>query len=836
MAIDQYEGSRHHGRPTTLLEFNTGLEATPVETRLENVMRSVTIIPGTTEFGYGTTKVSKTPSGDTENSYAQKATTDFVASLDQLIDFVPNLNHVSLVVAWHGDDLRCGACKIQPRVETADKDTQPYAWRVGETTRGDAIVVSYIDGKPAIGGAPADRSVFEAITELKDRGFKITLYPFVIMDIEEGNSLPNPYTGSAGQPLYPWRGRITCYPAPGQVGTVDKTATATTQVHDFFGECDASDFSWNAGQLRVAYTGPDEWGLRRFVLHLATIADAAGGVDDFLLGSEFVGLTTVRSSASNYPAVAELIDLAAEVRTILPDARLSYAADWSEYHSHRPTDGSGDVYFPLDELWADSNIDFVGIDNYLPLSDWRDGTEHTDFQAGFDSIYDQDYLQSNIEGGEYFDWYYASEGDRDDQDRTNITDGGAGKPWVFRNKDIASWWGNAHVPRPGGVESGTTAWVAESKPIVFTELGIPAIDKGSNQPNVFVDAKSSESAEPHYSNGKRDDAIQRAALEAQLNYWNPANGHNPTSGVYGDPMLENDQISIWTWDARPYPYFPLRGDVWGDAPNWTLGHWLTGRLRDAIQFGGGPWRYTDSENAIVFESETYEPVPIDRGNVASSGNLDKANTEINISRKSEIATILNAYPLSSVVTLIMRQGHINDPDNDFPVVFTGRVINVTRNKGVVKLICEPIATALRRPGLRRRWQIGCPHVLYGDQCKANKARATISTPVASIDGTTVVLPSGWSGAIDPIKYVNGIAAWTNEDGTYEQRTILRVTAGTSVLLSGPTRGLADTSTINMTLGCNHRMDDCLELHDNIHNHGGCPFIPKKNPSKSQVFV
>ena len=31
---------------------------------------------------------------------------------------------------------------------------------------------------------------------------------------------------------------------------------------------------------------------------------------------------------------------------------------------------TGDVFFHLDPLWADPEIDFVGVDNYVPLSDW----------------------------------------------------------------------------------------------------------------------------------------------------------------------------------------------------------------------------------------------------------------------------------------------------------------------------------------------------------------------------------------------------------------------------------------------------------------------------------
>ena len=265
------------------------------------------------------------------------------------------------------------------------------------------------------------------------------------------------------------------------------------------------------------------------------------------------------------------------------ETRVSYAADWSEYFGHQPTDGSGDVFFHLDPLWADTHVDFVGIDNYMPLSDWRDGDDHLD--AGvWDSGRDAAYLRSNIAGGEYFDWYYASDADRDAQVRRAIGDGTYGKPWVFRPKDIAGWWANQHFDRPGGVESETpTAWVPEGKPIWFAETGCPAVDKGPNQPNVFPDPKSSVSRLPHYSTGARDDLVQRRFISAVLGFWNPddpdfSGDTNPVSGVYGGRMVDSSAIHLWTWDARPYPAFPLLTDVWSDGANWETGHWLNGRL------------------------------------------------------------------------------------------------------------------------------------------------------------------------------------------------------------------------------------------------------------------
>ncbi|NJN35756.1 MAG: hypothetical protein HC794_00340 [Nitrospiraceae bacterium] len=550
----------------------------------EGLTRAVTLIPASGEFTYATDAIRKGSGGATvaENLNALPDRPDIVVALDRLQAMAPAVESVSLVVAWFGNDLRAGFCKVKPGVEVASKGTTPANWSVNGVSRASAHLVSRdAEDRPVYGGTPADFAVVQAIQEMKALGLRVTFYPFLLMDVPPGNTLPNPYSANAatpGQPAFPWRGRITCSPAAGFAGSVDKTGTAATQVSALFGAATPGNFSVS-GET-VSFTGsPSDWGLRRMVLHYAHLCAAAGGVDAFLIGTEMPGLTTTRSGASTYPAVTAFKTLAADVSAIVgAGTKIGYAADWSEYFGHRPQDGSGDVYFHLDPLWSDANIDFVGIDNYLPLSDWRDGFDHADALEGWPAIYDRSYLQANIAGGEGFDWFYASAADRSAQIRTAITDGAVGKPWVFRPKDIRAWWQSQHFNRPGGVESGfATAWVPQSKPIRFTELGCPAIDRGTNQPNVFFDPKSSESFTPHFSRGWRDDAIQRAYLEASYLHWDdPA--HNPISAVYGGRMVHLPECAAWTWDARPYPFFPELTDVWTDGPNWRLGHWLTGRL------------------------------------------------------------------------------------------------------------------------------------------------------------------------------------------------------------------------------------------------------------------
>ena len=89
----------------------------------------------------------------------------------------------------------------------------------------------------------------------------VTFYPFILMDVPSGNALPNPYSDNAagtGQPAFPWRGRITCSPAAGFAGTVDKTATAASQVAALFGAATPASFSVSGES--VPWTGPSATG------------------------------------------------------------------------------------------------------------------------------------------------------------------------------------------------------------------------------------------------------------------------------------------------------------------------------------------------------------------------------------------------------------------------------------------------------------------------------------------------------------------------------------------------------------------------------------------------
>lgn len=539
----------------------------PIETDdpvdMQNSAEAFCLIPASGEHIYDPQQVNVFTSGTStkpDNVHNAFRDPDVIRGMKNLTRMQDNLQSILLVVAWFGDDLRAGVCNITPKHEGDTRYTSLGTTKTGpewsvmgqDRTVWPTVEVDG-DGRPIYGGTPSDDGLKRLIAYLRDDlGLRVVFYPFVLMDVPTGNTKPNPYSDNAtgvGQPVFPWRGRVTCSPAPGYAGTADKTAAAKTQVDAFYDQYDV------------------------MVEHYAQLCVDAGGVAGFAVASEFVGLNRSRDALGSYPSVDRLVALAATVKGIVGGGTdVTYAADWSEWY-HNTSEGH---WFHLDPLWSSAGIDVVGVDNYLPMSDWRDGTQHLDYDGvnGPVSVYEPDYLASQIEGGELYDYFYASQADRDAQIRTPITDGAYGKPWVFRNKDFRNWWLNQHYNRPGYVEDAApTGWVPASKPIWFTEFGVPAIDKGTNQPNVFYDPKSSENAFPYYSTGLRDDFIQRVGAETTLDYWR---NNSPESG--GLKMLEARNMFVWTWDARPFPDYPARSSVWSDGDLWFRGHWFTGRL------------------------------------------------------------------------------------------------------------------------------------------------------------------------------------------------------------------------------------------------------------------
>ncbi len=280
--------------------------------------------------------------------------------------------------------------------------------------------------------------------------------------------------------------------------------------------------------------------------------------------------------------------------------------------------------------------------------------------------------------------------------------------------------------------------------------------------------------------------------------------------------------------------------------------------REASSEGGSPidlflFRYGQPDSAVLAFTDaeqdiadapadrpglfvTYKAIAIERDEVQATGTMDRATIDVRTSDDSALADLFRLYPPSHVVTLVLRQGHAGDPDEQFLVAWSGRVTAFNSDENEARFTCEPISTSLKRIGLRRRWQRGCPHWLYGPQCKASKEAATETHVVLAVLGAQLTFAEDWTEDPRKAKFQGGLAEWTLGDGRNEIRTILRSNEDGTIILGGPATGLEAGDSVALSLGCNHLAGvalqpegDCGPLHDNILNFGGQMWIPFKSP-------
>ncbi len=452
------------------------------KTSVEDMVESIVMIPGSGEFVYDTkiqTKSRLSEHGKKVNSKKINSHNHYnlpnsIYSLNQLKSTCSNVKWVSPVVCWFGNSLNIKDCLIKPAVEFKDKKSHySEKWKVSSYTRTSAHEITKDEyGNPQYGGSINDASIIRYLIELKKRQLNIMFYPMFQMDI----------------PGKPWRGKVTGNP---------------NDVAKFFNK---------------------KGGYNEFIIHYANLVK--DHVDAFVIGSELIGLTKINHK-NHFPAVKELIALAGIVKIIVgPSIKVTYAADWSEYHH---TDGG---WYNLDPLWSSKNIDFIGIDAYFPITE------------SLSSDISQEEIQKGFSSGEGYNYYI----DPLDDSKKPIDP-------AYAWKNLKYWWENPHK----NPDKEVTKWEPRSKPIWFTEFGFPSIDKATNQPNVFFDDNCVDGGVPKHSNGETNFGIQRTAIKAFIEFWK-------TQEYIGEMFL-------WCWDARPYPAWPV-ANIWSDGCLWEKGHWV----------------------------------------------------------------------------------------------------------------------------------------------------------------------------------------------------------------------------------------------------------------------
>ncbi len=219
---------------------------------------------------------------------------------------------------------------------------------------------------------------------------------------------------------------------------------------------------------------------------------------------------------------------------------------------------------------------------------------------------------------------------------------------------------------------------------------------------------------------------------------------------------------------------------------------------------------------------------MDRDSIKPTGDATRSSLGIKVPQDAPVGELFRVQPPSGVVTVTLYGEHYGD--NDFTVIWKGRVTSVEWVQPWLILHTENIFSSLQRIGLRRKIAAQCPLALYG--CGVLKEDFVVNMTVSSITGAVVVCTP--SSATD--YFAGGYASWTHATrGTIERRMIRSSTGGTLTFAVVPP-GLVPGMVIKAYPGCDHTLATCNSKFNNSLNFGGMPFIPSKNAfNGSSVF-
>lgn len=241
------------------------------------------------------------------------------------------------------------------------------------------------------------------------------------------------------------------------------------------------------------------------------------------------------------------------------------------------------------------------------------------------------------------------------------------------------------------------------------------------------------------------------------------------------------------------------------------------------------FRYTDFDDPVEHDGETYDTVTISLEPIKSSGGLDNTDITISITPRATLAEYLQTRSPTQEVSVRIFERHLDDPDAEVRPLWIGRVIASNRGDLYTEILCESAITSMRRVGLKRAYQRSCPLALYGKECRAERrVRATIQTP--AIGGNFLSTGTGWNGDTPFEKFQGGYVTWVDADTEARHvRAILELRSNGLMRLDGTTEGVTDATLISIYAGCNHLLEDCVTLHSNVNNFGGQWQIPDENP-------
>lgn len=243
--------------------------------------------------------------------------------------------------------------------------------------------------------------------------------------------------------------------------------------------------------------------------------------------------------------------------------------------------------------------------------------------------------------------------------------------------------------------------------------------------------------------------------------------------------------------------------------------------------GTEEWTYTSGNESITYNSDTYTPVPLGRGNSETRNELSKATLEVKIDVLDALAQRLLTVFTEKVLTLTL---YVQDQETATTSIgWKGRLSNIKPVKNRLTLSFESVFTSLRRPGLRARYQKVCRHVLYNRGCSLDPESFATVGQCSAVVSNIVTVPEAAGEA-------NGYFTGGMIRAPDDLLAFIIDHTGSTLTLQRPFDSLWGGVAVTIYPGCNRLRQTCLDKFSNLDNFGGFPWIPSRNPMDGSSIV
>jgi hypothetical protein len=265
------------------------------------------------------------------------------------------------------------------------------------------------------------------------------------------------------------------------------------------------------------------------------------------------------------------------------------------------------------------------------------------------------------------------------------------------------------------------------------------------------------------------------------------------------------------------------GQIFGKRAVWLYRIVIPGVATYHVTSRGRDYESSAAKPDATFLSPTnWTSTAILNGGVTQTTQAERAEVRVSLPTTGDIAQAILAYDGQADISVTIWQTFAGDPDEEYALKFTGRVVTIQPGLLAVSLVCEEGFTAMARSSVAQVMQRLCRHAHYfttddGGGCRLDVDDWKQAVSITAVSGRVVTVPAA---ALQPDgTFTAGILFWGG--GEY----FVQSHEGSALTLEAVPVGLAAAvpEDADLAPGCNLTPTNCVAF-SNIANFGGFWFM------------